>query len=142
MNRKDSFSGFLDNLFFFSPVFLIFGCILTIYAADALPTGGELVSDEFETSNAHTIQGIAEAPGIEIRRWTFMYYIEKKPIIVILIHIWMFMSFYLHRSQIAPVRTKPIKVMETRYTETATQMDGIVMDLSVMLRNHQIVMIL
>ena len=77
MNRKDSFSGFLDNLFFFSPVFLIFGCILTIYAADALPTGGELVSDEFETSNADTIQAIAEAPGIEIRRWNFMYYTTK-----------------------------------------------------------------
>ena len=74
-DRKDSFSRFLDYLFFSSPVFPIFGCILTVYVADALPTGEELVSDDLETFNAHTIQGIAEAPGIEIRRWTFMYYI-------------------------------------------------------------------
>ena len=75
MNRKDYFIGFLDYLFFFSPVFPIVGCILTVYAADALPTGEELVSDDLETSNAHTIQGISEATGIEIRRWNFMYYI-------------------------------------------------------------------
>ena len=75
LNRKDSFPGFLDFLFFFSPVFSIFGCILTVYAPDALPTGEELVTDDLETSNAPTIQGIAEAPGIEIRRWNFMYYI-------------------------------------------------------------------
>ena len=68
MNRKDYFSGFLDYLFFFSPVFPILGCILTVCAADALPTGEELVSDDFEISSAHTIQGMAEAPGIEIRR--------------------------------------------------------------------------
>ena len=76
MNRKNYFIRFLDCLFFFSPVFPIVGGILTVYAADALPTGEELVSDDLETSNAHTIQGIAEAPGIEIRRWNFMYYIE------------------------------------------------------------------
>ena len=75
LNRKNSFSGFLDHLFFFSPVFSIFGCILTVYAADALPTGEQLVSDDFEISNAHTIQGMAEAPGIEIRCWNFIYYI-------------------------------------------------------------------
>ena len=74
-NRKDYVIWFLDYLFFFSPVFPIVSCILTVYAADALPTGEELVSDDFETSNAHKIQGIAEAPGIEIRRWNFMYYI-------------------------------------------------------------------
>ena len=74
MNRTAYFSGFLDHLFFFSPVFPIFGCILNVYAADALPTGEELVSDDLKTFNAHTIQGMAEAPGIEIRRWTFMYY--------------------------------------------------------------------
>ena len=74
-NRKDYFIGFLDCLFFFSPVFPIVGGILTVYAADALPTGEELVSDDFETSTAHTIQGIAEAPGIDFRQWTFMYYI-------------------------------------------------------------------
>ena len=75
MNRKDYFSGFLDHIFFFSPVFPIFGCILNVYAADALPTGEELVSDDFEISNAHTIQGMAEAPGIEIRCWNLIYYI-------------------------------------------------------------------
>ena len=63
-NRKDYVIWFLDYLFFFSPVFPIVGCILTVYAADALPTGEELVSDDFEMSNAHTIQGMAEAPGI------------------------------------------------------------------------------
>ena len=74
-DRKDSFSRFLDYLFFSSPVFPIFGCILTVYAADALPTGEELVSDDFEISNAHTIQGMAEALGIEIRCWNLIYYI-------------------------------------------------------------------
>ena len=73
-NRKDYVIWFLDYLFFFSPVFPIVGCILTVYAADALPTGEELVTDDLETSNAHTIQGIAEAPGIEIRRCNVMYY--------------------------------------------------------------------
>ena len=75
MNRKDYFIGLLYYLFFFSPVFPIVGCILTVYAADALPTGEEVVSDDFEISNAHLIQGMAEAPGIEIRCWNLIYYI-------------------------------------------------------------------